>query len=112
MIAFGVGLPAYTNWAESGGGTECGSVLMPNFVSTFSSGACEDTLMPPRIATLSLSAVAALGARVSAVKSRSVGRSHTAAWDASLVVGVFATFLFVWTVAAYLLANLGAYEPS
>ena len=112
LVSFATGLPDHLGYDDTGStSTECGSVLMPNFVSTFSRGTCEDTLAVPRIVVISFSAAAAVGSRFGAARSGSVGRMHTRAWEALLVVGVLAVFLLVWALMAWVFANLAAYEP-
>jgi len=92
--------------------TECGSVFLTNSVSTFEVGGCEGALRARRLTELSLAAGAVLLAVFGARRSVSVWRMRTRAWEAFFAVGVFATFLFVWTLLAWLLEHLSAYEPS
>jgi len=84
--------------------------MMPDFVSTFDRGNCEDTLLAPRLAVIGLTAGAVALARVAAAISGAVGRMHTRLWDASLVVGVASAFLLLWALLAWLLAHVLAYD--
>lgn len=92
--------------------TECGSVFLPNLVSTSEIGECEGALLVRRITIGLLASAAILLALLGAKKSGSVGREHTRAWDAFLVGGAFAAFLAVWMLAAGVITSLGAWEPS
>jgi hypothetical protein len=91
---------------------ECGSVFLPDFVSTRAVGKCAGTLQARRITVGLLTAGAILLALLGAKKSGSVGRTHTRAWDAFLVGGVFAVFMVVWTLAAWAITTAGALDSS
>ena len=91
---------------------ECGSVFLPNMVSTSDIGECAGALQARRITEGLLTAGAILLALLGAKKSRSVGRKHARAWEAFLVGGVLAAFLAVWMLAAGVITTVGAWEPS
>jgi hypothetical protein len=91
---------------------ECGSVFLPNLVSTGDIGECEGALLVRRITIGLLASAAILLALLGAKKSGSVGREHTRAWDEFLVGGAFAAFLAVWMLAAGVITAVGAWEPS
>ncbi len=110
-MLFGVGGAAHLGYDDTLS-VDCGSVFLPNFVSTSTHGACEDELAAPRLAILAMAGAVIVLTRFAAANSGSVGRIHTRAWDASLVIGVFAAFVLVWSFFAWLVAAGGAYEPS
>jgi hypothetical protein len=98
--------------SNTGFGTACGSVLLPNFVSTGDSSDCQDALAGPRAVVFGCGIAAACGAALGARHSGSVGRLHTNAWTTFLVIGAAAAFLVIWAGLAWLVANSLVWEQS
>jgi hypothetical protein len=88
---------------------ECGSLFMPK---TPVVDECAGALTPLRMAVALLTAGAIVLAVLGAKTSGSMGRQHTRAWEAFLVGGVFAAFLAGWTLVAWAITNLAAWESS
>ena len=109
LACFVAGTPARWSYESS---TDCGSAFMPNFVSTHARSGCESTLAGARAVVLGCGLAAMFGAIAGVKRSGSVGRLHTRAWHACLVIGVGAAFFVAWTMLAWLAANALAYEPS
>jgi hypothetical protein len=108
-IAFGVGGVAHIYGTE---GLECGSVVMPDFVSTSTVGNCDEALLPSRLAVMGLTVCVIGFALGAAAVSGAVGRTHTRVWDAALVVGVAGSFLLLWALLAWFIAHGLAYDGS
>jgi len=91
--------------------TDCGSALLPNFVSTYDRGGCDAAMAAARYLTIGLSAAATLLATVGALKSSARDPRSEAARRSFLAIEIAAALMFTWTLAAWGLSQLAAYEP-
>jgi hypothetical protein len=92
--------------------TECGSTFLPRFVSTFSRGRCDAAMDAARYVTIGLCAAATLVATVGSVISNARGPGYETARRSLLVIAILACLFLCWTLVAWAMSELAAYEPS
>jgi hypothetical protein len=113
VIAFIVGNLTYRPVGASiDVSTECGSTFLPRFVSTFSRTGCDTSMATARYLTIGLSAAATLIATRGAARSSTGGPPYAPERRSLRTIGIVAGIMLAWSLGAWGLASMAAYEPS